>query len=107
MNKHFEHLQTSKVSRARRGVLKTPHGDMQTPFFMPIATKGAVKTLSATDIEQLGSPILLSNTYHLYLRPGLEVLKAFGGLHKLMSWKGALLTDSGGYQVFSLSKMRK
>jgi len=74
---------------------------------MPIATKGAVKTLSSADIERLGSPILLSNTYHLYLRPGIDVLKSFGGLHKFMSWDGALLTDSGGYQVFSLAKMRK
>lgn len=94
-------------SSARRGTLRTAHGDIETPFFMPIATKGAVKTLSSADIERLGSPILLSNTYHLYLRPGLEVLRAFGGLHRLMSWKGVLLTDSGGYQVFSLSKMRK
>ena len=74
---------------------------------MPIATRGAVKTISTGDVERLGSPILLSNTYHLYLRPGLEVLRSFGGLHKFMSWDGALLTDSGGYQVFSLAKMRK
>lgn len=103
----FELLKTSSHSRARRGVLTTPHGGLETPFFMPIATKGAVKTLSSTDIEKLGSPILLSNTYHLYLRPGLEVLKSFGGLHRFMSWKGALLTDSGGYQVFSLANMRQ
>lgn len=74
---------------------------------MPIATKGAVKTISTADVERLGSPILLSNTYHLYLRPGLDVLRSFGGLHRFMSWNGALLTDSGGYQVFSLAKMRK
>jgi len=98
---------TSSQSAARRGVLETAHGALQTPFFMPIATKGAVKTLSSYDIERLGSPILLSNTYHLYLRPGIDVLNAFGGLHKMMSWNGALLTDSGGYQVFSLAKMRK
>lgn len=104
---HFSLLQTSRISRARRGILRTPHGDLSTPFFMPIATKGAVKTLSSFDIERLGSPILLSNTYHLYLRPGIEVLRAVGGLHRFMSWNGALLTDSGGYQVFSLAKMRK
>ena len=85
----------------------TPHGDLQTPFFMPIATKAAVKTLSSGDIERLGSPIVLSNTYHLYLRPGMEVITAFGGLHRFMSWNGAILTDSGGYQVFSLSGMRE
>jgi queuine tRNA-ribosyltransferase len=101
--KRFE----SSLSRARRGTLMTGHGTLETPFFMPIATKGAVKTVSSFDIERLGSPILLSNTYHLYLRPGLEVMRHYGGLHKLMSWEGALLTDSGGYQVFSLAKMRK
>lgn len=101
-------LQTTSVkSRARRGVLHTPHGDLPTPFFMPIATRGAVKTLSTLDIERLGSPILLSNTYHLYLRPGIETMRSFGGLHRFMSWNGAILTDSGGYQVFSLSHRRK
>lgn len=99
--------ETSKLSQARQGGLITPHGVLETPFFMPIATKAAVKTLSTSDVERLGSPILLSNTYHLYLRPGMDVIKSFGGLHRFMSWNGALLTDSGGYQVFSLSKMRK
>lgn len=97
----------SLVSKARRGILHTAHGDLETPFFMPIATKAAVKTLSSFDIERLGSPILLSNTYHLYLRPGIETMQAVGGLHRLMDWSGAILTDSGGYQVFSLAKMRK
>ncbi|MFA5185317.1 MAG: tRNA guanosine(34) transglycosylase Tgt [Patescibacteria group bacterium] len=106
-SRNFELQKTSEISRARRGVLRTAHGELQTPFFMPIATKGAVKTLAASDIEKLGSPILLSNTYHLYLRPGVDVFKAFGGLHKFMSWDGAILTDSGGYQVFSLGAMRK
>ncbi len=91
----------------RRGELETPHGVLQTPFFMPIATKAAVKTLSSFDIEQLGSPIVLSNTYHLWLRPGMDVMKGLGGLHKMMDWKGAILTDSGGFQVFSLSGLRK
>ncbi|MEO5927287.1 MAG: tRNA guanosine(34) transglycosylase Tgt [Patescibacteria group bacterium] len=103
----FTHKKTSDSSRARRGTLQTPHGSLETPFFMPIATKGAVKTISTFDVEQLGSPILLSNTYHLYLRPGLQIMRQFGGLHKFMSWNGALLTDSGGYQVFSLAKTRK
>ncbi|MFA5935373.1 MAG: tRNA guanosine(34) transglycosylase Tgt [Patescibacteria group bacterium] len=103
----FELKKTSASSRARRGTLATPHGNLETPFFMPIATKGAVKTISTFDVEHLGSPILLSNTYHLYLRPGMDVLKKMGGLHSFMSWDGALLTDSGGYQVFSLAKMRK
>jgi queuine tRNA-ribosyltransferase len=95
------------TSQGRRGELVTPHGTLQTPFFMPIATKAAVKTQSSGDIEQLGSPIILSNTYHLWLRPGMDVMKAMGGLHKFMDWKGAILTDSGGFQVFSLAGLRK
>lgn len=91
----------------RKTVIHTPHGELHTPFFMPIATRGAVKTLSSFDIENLGSPILLSNTYHLWLRPGMEVMKEMGGLHKFMDWDGAILTDSGGFQVFSLSGLRK
>lgn len=91
----------------RQGVLTTPHGDLPTPFFMPIATKAAVKTLSSADMETLGTPVILSNTYHLLLRPGMEVMKQAGGLHKFMGWNGAILTDSGGYQVFSLSDRRK
>ncbi|MCC7522306.1 tRNA guanosine(34) transglycosylase Tgt [Candidatus Uhrbacteria bacterium] len=91
----------------RKMVIHTPHGDLATPFFMPIATRGAVKTLSSFDIEHLGSPILLSNTYHLWLRPGMDVMKEMGGLHKFMDWNGAILTDSGGFQVFSLSGLRK
>lgn len=98
---------TSSQSRARRGELKTPHGVLQTPFFMPIATRGAVKTLSTFDIQRLGSPVLLSNTYHLWLRPGMEVMKDMGGLHQFMHWDGAILTDSGGFQVFSLEGLRK
>lgn len=91
----------------RKTVIHTPHGDLKTPFFMPIATKGAVKTLSSFDMEKLGTPILLSNTYHLWLRPGMEIMKQMGGLHKFMDWNGAILTDSGGFQVFSLSGLRK
>jgi queuine tRNA-ribosyltransferase len=88
-------------------IIKTAHGDIQTPFFMPIATKGAVKTLSSFDVERLGSPIVLSNAYHLFLRPGIKVIERLGGLHKFMGWNGAILTDSGGFQVFSLSDRRK
>ena len=95
------------MSKRKSKIIRTSHGDLATPFFMPIATRGAVKTISSADVERLGSPILLSNTYHLYLRPGVDVLKSFGGLHRFMSWNGAILTDSGGYQVFSLAKTRK
>ncbi|OGL95279.1 tRNA guanosine(34) transglycosylase Tgt [Candidatus Uhrbacteria bacterium RIFOXYB12_FULL_58_10] len=84
-----------------------PHGVVKTPIFMPIATKGAVKTLSSEDVASLGASILLSNTYHLLLRPGLEGIEKLGGLHHLMNWDKPILTDSGGYQVFSLSKMNK
>jgi len=103
----FKLIKQSKKSQARLGKLKTAHGVIKTPFFMPIATKGAVKNLAADDVKELGSDILLSNTYHLYLTPGVEVLKGAGGLHKFMAWRGAILTDSGGFQVFSLSKIRK
>ncbi len=104
---NFKILNASNVSSARRGVLSTPHGDIQTPFFMPIATRGAVKTLSSFDMEGLKAQILLSNTYHLYLRPGMDVINYFAGLHGFMDWQGPILTDSGGYQVFSLAKRRK
>ncbi|MDD5438421.1 MAG: tRNA guanosine(34) transglycosylase Tgt [Patescibacteria group bacterium] len=107
MSNGLEIIKKSEISSARRGVLKTAHGDIQTPFFMPIATKGAVKTLSSADMEKLGAEILLSNTYHLYLKPGVDVMRAYGGLHKFMDWYGPILTDSGGYQVFSLSERRK
>jgi len=95
------------MNNIRKTILSTAHGDIKTPFFMPIATKGAVKTISTRDLETLGAQILLSNTYHLMLRPGDELIKKAGGLHKFIGWKKPILTDSGGYQVFSLSKMRK
>ena len=103
----FTILNQSKKSFARRGVLKTAHGEIQTPFFLPIATKGSVKALASSDIKNLGAEIILSNTYHLYLQPGLKVLKKFGGLHKFMNWNGPILTDSGGYQVFSLGSGKR
>jgi queuine tRNA-ribosyltransferase len=95
------------VSGARRGILNTPHGPVDTPFFMPVGTQGAVKALRNEALEELGAQIILGNTYHLYLRPGHELIRKLGGLHKFMSWNGAILTDSGGYQVFSLSELRK
>jgi queuine tRNA-ribosyltransferase len=92
---------------ARRGVLNTPHGVVQTPFFMPVGTQASVKGLRNEALEELGAEIILSNTYHLYLRPGHEAVRKLGGLHKFMSWPRAILTDSGGFQVFSLSELRK
>ena len=89
--------------RARAGVLTTPHGDVPTPAFMPVGTRGVVKTLAAADVEALGADIVLANTYHLMLRPGEDVVAGLGGLHGFTGWRGPYLTDSGGYQVFSLS----
>jgi queuine tRNA-ribosyltransferase len=94
-------------TKARRGVLQTPHGAVQTPVFMPVGTLGTVKGLSQEALEDLNAEILLANTYHLYLRPGEEIIRALGGLHRFMSWKRAILTDSGGYQVFSMRGLRK
>ena len=96
-----------KNDKARRGVIHTAHGDIQAPFFMPVGTKATVKTLSQEDLREMGSQIELSNTYHLFLRPGLDIIGKAGGLHKFMSWERAILTDSGGYQVFSLTDWRK
>jgi queuine tRNA-ribosyltransferase len=92
---------------ARRGIVHTAHGDIQAPFFMPVGTKATVKTLSQEDLRVIGSEVELSNTYHLFLRPGCDIIGKAGGLHKFMSWDRAILTDSGGYQVFSLSDWRK
>ena len=94
-------------SGARRGEITTAHGCFETPVFMPVGTQGSVKALSPEDLEQAGVGILLANTYHLYLRPGHGLIERLGGLHRFMGWKGAILTDSGGYQVYSLSKLRK
>ncbi len=94
-------------TKARTGVLNLPHGTVQTPVFMPVGTNGTVKALTKDDLHEIGFEIILSNTYHLYLRPGTEVIKTFGGLHNFMSWDKNILTDSGGFQVFSLAQMRK
>ncbi|PIZ72819.1 tRNA guanosine(34) transglycosylase Tgt [Candidatus Peregrinibacteria bacterium CG_4_10_14_0_2_um_filter_43_11] len=101
----FKYIQTS--GKARRGTLKTAHGEIQTPFFMTIGTAGAVKGLLPSEVRALGGQIILSNTYHLHLRPGEDIVAKAGGLHKFMNWDGPILTDSGGYQVFSLAKIRK
>lgn len=103
----FKISKKSKKSKARIGILKTKNHSIKTPFFMPIATKGAVKSLTADDVRNLKAQIILSNTYHMLLRPGLDVLKKARGLHKFMDWDGPMLTDSGGFQVFSLAKIRK
>ena len=94
-------------TRARRGQLKTPHGIIETPVFMPVGTAATVKAMRPEEVRELGAPIILSNTYHLYLRPGHEIVREAGGLHKFMNWNGAILTDSGGFQVFSLGHLRK
>lgn len=98
---------TSTSNKARRGVLKTAHGEIQTPFFMTIGTAGAIKGLLPSEVRELGGEVILANTYHLHLRPGEEIVRKAGGLHKFMNWDGPILTDSGGYQVFSLAKIRK
>jgi queuine tRNA-ribosyltransferase len=106
MNFHFEVLKTDPTG-ARLGRLTTPHGVIDTPAFMPVGTAGTVKGLTQQALTDLGVQILLGNTYHLYLRPGHERIRKLGGLHRFMSWPGAILTDSGGFQVFSLSDLRK
>jgi queuine tRNA-ribosyltransferase len=94
------------MSRARTGELETSHGKFETPVFMPVGTQGSVKALSPEDLKEAGVKIILANTYHLYLRPGHEIIKGLGGLHSFMNWNGPILTDSGGFQVYSLSKLR-
>lgn len=101
----FEILAT--CGRARRGRLQTAHGTVETPCFMPVGTQATVKTLEPRDLRELGASIILSNTYHLLVRPGPEIIAACGGLHRFMGWDGPILTDSGGFQVFSLAKLRK
>lgn len=103
----FELLATDSTSAARRGKLTTPHGVIDTPVFMPVGTRGSVKGLLPADVRNTGAQIILANTYHMSLRPGSELVAQVGGLHKFMNWDGAILTDSGGYQVFSLSELNK
>src|SRR5579864_1468794 len=97
----------SQPGTGRTGRIATPHGEIQTPVFMPVGTVASVKGVPQDVLEELGAQIILGNTYHLYLRPGVEIVRRMGGLHRFMSWDRALLTDSGGFQVFSLSELRK
>ncbi|MDI3476725.1 MAG: queuine tRNA-ribosyltransferase [Thermoanaerobacterium sp.] len=103
----YDLIKKEKMTKARLGVLHTPHGDIETPVFMPVGTQATVKTMTPEELKEIGAKIILSNTYHLYLRPGHEVIKKAGGLHKFMNWDRAILTDSGGFQVFSLGPLRK
>ena len=104
----FTLQQTDKNSKARTGIIVTDHGLIQTPVFMPVGTQGTVKAVDQYFLkESINAPIILGNTYHLYLRPGTSILKQAGGLHKFMNWDRPILTDSGGYQVYSLSANRK
>jgi queuine tRNA-ribosyltransferase len=102
----FETIKECKQSKARLGRLTTPHGVIPTPIFMPVGTQATVKGMSPSEMEELGAKIILSNTYHLYMRPGNEIVKEAGGLHAFMNWNGPILTDSGGFQVFSLADLR-
>ncbi len=106
MNESFDLVAECPNSSARAGVLHTDHGDILTPIFMPVGTQGAVKAIDHRSLLEVGAQIILGNSYHLYLRPGLELLKHFGGLHRFMNWTRPILTDSGGYQVFSLRDLR-
>lgn len=103
----YQLIKTDAKTKARRGVVHTPHGDIQTPVFMPVGTAATVKAVKPEEVRDMGTEIILANTYHLYLRPGHEIVREAGGLHKFMNWERAILTDSGGFQVFSLGAMRK
>ncbi|MGE5328133.1 MAG: tRNA guanosine(34) transglycosylase Tgt [Deltaproteobacteria bacterium] len=102
----YELIKKCSRTGARRGRVHTPHGIIETPIFMPVGTQASVKSISPDELEQIGAKIILSNTYHLYIRPGHELVKQAGGLHDFMNWNGAILTDSGGFQVFSLADLR-
>jgi queuine tRNA-ribosyltransferase len=104
---HFTVINKDPISHARLGRLMTAHGVIETPAFMPVGTQATVKAMLPRDLKELGCQIVLANTYHLYLRPGAELVRELGGLHRFMGWDGPILTDSGGYQVFSLASMRK
>ncbi len=107
MMSKFEVLYQDCYSGARRGLLTTAHGKVETPVFMPVGTAGAVKGITPQQLKETGTVLILANTYHLLLRPGIDTVEAIGGLHKLMAWNHPLLTDSGGYQIFSLSPLTK
>ncbi len=103
----FKLIKTDSKTKARRGQITTRHGVIETPVFMPVGTQATVKAMKPEEVKEMGAEIILSNTYHLYLRPGQDIVKEAGGLHKFMNWDGSILTDSGGFQVFSLSGIRK
>ena len=103
----YELIKQCPVTGARAGRLHTPHGSFETPMFMPVGTQGTVKTLSPEELKEMGAGFILGNTYHLFLRPGHDIVKKAGGLHRFMNWNGGILTDSGGFQVFSLGDLRK
>ena len=104
---NFTVIKKDRATAARLGRLVTAHGEVETPAFMPVGTQGSVKAMSSRDLEEIGCQMVLANTYHLYLRPGVEVIRELGGLHRFMGWTRPILTDSGGYQVFSLGALRK
>ncbi|MFH1823773.1 MAG: tRNA guanosine(34) transglycosylase Tgt [Candidatus Firestonebacteria bacterium] len=103
----FEVIKKDSKTKARAGKIQTTHGLVETPVFMPVGTQGTIKGLAIRDLKEIGANVILANTYHLYLRPGVDVIKKAGGLHKFINWDGVILTDSGGFQVFSLSGLRK
>ena len=103
----FREISRSTTTQARAGIIQTARGDIKTPVFMPVGTLATVKSLSPEDLHSCGAQVILGNTYHLYLRPGCDVIQAFSGLHRFMHWEGPILTDSGGFQVFSLARLRK
>src|SRR2546426_12127370 len=103
----FEVRATDKSTKARSGRLKTGHGLIETPAFMPVGTQGSVKAVSSRELHELNAQIVLGNTYHLFVRPGIDVIRHFGGLHKFMNWDGPILSDSGGFQNFLLGQVRK
>ena len=107
MEKPIKYTLEAKDGNARAGVIETPHGKIETPVFMPVGTQATVKTMTKEELEIIHSQIILGNTYHLYLRPGDKLVNDFGGLHKFMNWDKPILTDSGGFQVFSLGELRK
>jgi queuine tRNA-ribosyltransferase len=102
MKPNFKIVQKDKKTKARAGIIKTLHGDIETPIFVPVGTNSSVKSVSPRDLKEMGAQIVLANTYHLHLRPGEDLIKKFGGLSKWMSWGKPTMTDSGGFQVFSL-----
>ncbi len=107
MKKSFAIVAADPRSSARAGIIQTPHGPIETPAFAPVASQGTVKALTHSELERLGAQLILCNSYHLYLRPGLDVIRSMGGLHSFISWPRPILTDSGGFQIYSLSPLAK